>query len=158
MHHSTDPSGGTGAVARGLAVTPFVGYSIVTGAGSAYAFTNVGGGASSLMDLTGSVQHRGWAIARLIRHRPPLPPRRRMPRSHSLIGSQYGPGWIGGDATYAIRSPRARKHSTFPTPLSEPHSASGTATIVGMPSNSELVGAIPDLFSVYGGTYGHRRP
>ena len=149
--------GGTGAVALGLAVTPFVGYSIVTGAGSAYAFTNAAARASSL--TTGPVQSNIVGGPSQDDCAPTTTPTATPDATlDSLISSQYGPGWIGGDATYSTSLPSGEEAFDFSDTLVGTAQPSGTATIVGMPSNSELVGAIPNLFSVYGGTYGAPAP
>jgi hypothetical protein len=149
--------GGTGAVALGLAVTPFDGYSIVTSAGNAYAFSNAAMQTSSL--TTGPVQSHIVGGPSQDDCAPTTTPTATPDAAlDNLFSSESGPGWIGGDAAYSTSLPSGEEAFDFSDTLVGTAQPSGAATIVGMPSNSELVGTLPNLFSVFGGTYGAPTP
>ena len=72
----------------------------------------------------------------------------------SLFSGQTGPGWIGGDATYSTTLPGGAESFVFSDTLVGTVQTNGTATLTGMPHNSELVGALPNLSADFGGTSG----
>jgi hypothetical protein len=72
----------------------------------------------------------------------------------SLFANQSGPGWVGGDATYSTDLPNGDEAFDFSDTLIGSAQSDGTATFNGMPHSSELVGAMPDLGTNVGGTYG----
>ncbi len=145
--------GGTGAQALGLAVTPLQGYSIITADGNAYTFTNPTAQPSSL--TTGPAQAHIAGGPSQGDCAPTSTPSATPDQSlQNVFSGQYGPGWVGGDATYSTALPSGQEAFDFSDTLVGTAQASGSATIVGMPSNSELVGNVPTLFSVFGGSYG----
>lgn len=70
-----------------------------------------------------------------------------------LFASQYGPGWIGADSTYSAKLPDGREAWVFSDTFIGTAEPDGTATLKGMPHNSELVGSSKALISDYAGTY-----
>jgi hypothetical protein len=72
---------------------------------------------------------------------------------NDYFAQQYGPGWVGGDATYSTKLPDGRQAWTFSDSLIGTANTDGTATFTGMPHNTELVGTGGQLTSNYGGTY-----
>jgi hypothetical protein len=70
----------------------------------------------------------------------------------SVIASEAGPGWIGGDATYSTKLPSGQEAFVFSDTLIGTAQPSGSATITAFTHNSELVGQMPDLNGNYPGT------
>jgi hypothetical protein len=66
--------------------------------------------------------------------------------------SQAGPGWLGGDATYSTQLPNGEEDFVFSDTLIGTAQPDGQASLTGLVHNSELVGAVNGLQSVYGGT------
>ena len=144
--------GGTGAVALGMVVTPLSGYSIITAAGSAYTFSNT---AQSSSLTTGPVQsHIEGGPVQADCAPTAIPSATADQDVENVFSSQYGPGWVGGDAAYSTELPSGQEAFDFSDTLIGTAQSSGAATIVGMPNNSELVGSMPDLISVFDGNYG----
>jgi Domain of unknown function (DUF4185) len=145
--------GGGSATALGIAVTPFHGYSIVTTDGNEYAFsaprlatTTMTTGPSEA-DVVGGPVGDNCAPD-------PTPTATPDTSLTNLFAGQQGLGWIGGDATYSTALPDGQEAFDFSDTLVGTVQPDGAASLTGMPSNSELVGAIPDLYGDYGGTYG----
>ena len=144
--------GGTGAVALGIEVTPSSGYSIITADGGAYPFSNPPSEHSSL--TTGPVQSSITGGPSQGNCAPVATPTATADTGlENVFSSQYGPGWVGGDATYSTALPSGQEAFDFSDTLVGSAQPSGAATIVGMPNNSELVGSMPDLSSVFDGSY-----
>ena len=70
----------------------------------------------------------------------------------NLFSGQYGPGWLGGDATYSTALPSGQDAFDFSDTLIGTAQSSGQANVTGFIHNSELVGTLPNLISVYGGS------
>jgi hypothetical protein len=69
------------------------------------------------------------------------------------IADQVGPGWIGGDAGYSTALPNGNEAFAFSDTLIGTAQSGGSASLTGLPSNSELVGPMTALTSDYGGTF-----
>ena len=63
----------------------------------------------------------------------------------SVFSDQQGPGWLGGDATYSTALPNGQEAFVFSDTLIGTAQPSGAASLTGVPHNSELSGALPDL-------------
>jgi len=70
----------------------------------------------------------------------------------SLVSSQAGPGWIGGDATYSTLLPSGYESFVFSDTLIGTSQSSGTAAVSGFIHNSELVGTSANLTGDFGGS------
>ena len=142
--------GGTGLSALGITVSPPNGYSIVTTNGNIYVFsaatTTMTTGASAA-DIQGGPQQNDCAPA----HTPSVAPDTPI---DNLFANQLGPGWIGGDATYSTALPFGQEAFDFSDTLIGQAQSNGNASLTGMPHNTEMVGAMPNLISDYGGSYG----
>jgi Domain of unknown function (DUF4185) len=71
----------------------------------------------------------------------------------NLVANEVGPGWIAGDGTYSTLLPNGQEAFDFSDTLVGTAQSSGSATVSGIPRNSELVGSTSSLRSDYGGTY-----
>ncbi len=144
---------GTGANVLGMTVTPLQGYSIVTTNGNAHSFSSPQGATSNMTTgpteaaIVGGSPSRDCAPSTT----PTATPDTSL---DNLFAGQSGPGWIGGDATYSTGLPNGQEAFVFSDTLIGTAQSNGTASLKGMPHNSELVGTMPDLTSDYGGTYG----
>jgi len=69
-----------------------------------------------------------------------------------VFADQFGPGWVGGDATYSTELPNGQEAFVFSDTLIGTAEPDGSATFSGFVHNSELVGWLPRLRSDYGGT------
>ena len=69
-----------------------------------------------------------------------------------LFADQFGPGWVGGDATYSTELPNGQEAFVFSDTLIGTAEPDGSAAFSGFVHNSELVGWIPRLRADYGGT------
>ena len=142
--------GGTGLTALGMTVAPSQGYSIVTTNGNEYTFS----AATSTMttgaytaDIQGGAPQDDCAPTAT----PAVAPDSSL---DSLFADQVGPGWIGGDATYSTALPYGQEAFDFSDTLIGTAQSNDGASLMGMPHNTELVGSLPEVFSVYGGSYG----
>ena len=72
----------------------------------------------------------------------------------SLFANQVGPGWVGGDATYSTALPYGQEAFDFSDTLIGSAQSNGSASLTGIPHNTEMVGDMPNLASDYGGSYG----
>lgn len=72
---------------------------------------------------------------------------------NNYFSQQYGPGWVGGDATYSAKLPDGREAWTFSDSMIGTAAPDGTATFTGMPHNMQLVGNGGSLTNNYRGTY-----
>jgi uncharacterized protein (DUF697 family) len=80
------------------------------------------------------------------------------PSLDNLIAHETGPGWIGGDSTYSTELPNGQDAFVFSDTLIGSVQPSGLPNeITGMVNNSELVGAMPNLYTNIDGTYGSPR-
>ena len=70
-----------------------------------------------------------------------------------LFYSQYGPGWVAGDATYSTALPGHREAFDFSDTLIGTAFPDGSASVTGVAPNSELIGQPPSLQSDYGGSF-----
>ncbi len=70
-----------------------------------------------------------------------------------VISGQLGPGWIAGDASYSALLPNGQDAFDFSDTLIGTAQTDGTAAFTGFIHNSELVGKLPSLSAIYGGTY-----
>jgi hypothetical protein len=70
----------------------------------------------------------------------------------SLMADQWGPGWVGGDATYSTALPNGEEAFVFSDTLIGTAQPSGTTTVTGFTHSSELVGALPTLNGDFGGS------
>ena len=77
---------------------------------------------------------------------------------HQLFSDRYGPGWVGGDATYSTALPDGSEAFVFSDTVIGRAEPDGSARIAGLAHNSELVGPLTHLASNYGGTYRSPRP
>jgi hypothetical protein len=75
-----------------------------------------------------------------------------------LFSDQRGPGWVGGDATYSTALPDGEEAFDFSDTLIGTARPGGSARIIGVVQNSELIGSMPDLKSRYEGTYRSPQP
>jgi hypothetical protein len=146
--------GGAGLSALGMTVSPGSGYSVVTTTGKNYTFspatTTMTTGAYTA-DIEGGSQGGDCAPT----NTPSLSPDGAL---NSLFTGQFGPGWIGGDATYSTALPYGEEAFDFSDTLIGTAQSDGSASVTGMPNNSELIGAMPNLTSDYGGSYTATEP
>jgi hypothetical protein len=144
-------AGGTGTSALGLAVTAAVGYGVVTAQGGLDAFGSAPPSSWSspagVAALAGGPPANDCAPATL----PAAAPDAAL---DSLVSGQFGPGWVGGDATYSTALPGGEEAFDFSDTLVGAAQPGGSATLTGLVHSSELVGTMPNLAGVYGGTYG----
>ena len=70
----------------------------------------------------------------------------------SLMADQWGPGWVGGDATYSTALPNGEEAFVFSDTLIGTSQPSGAMTLTGFTHSSELVGALPTLNGDFGGS------
>lgn len=90
---------------------------------------------------------------------PRIPPTASVDRPlDDLFRGQLGPGWIGGDATYSTPLPGGAEAFVFSDTLIGTAWPYGPAQLGGLAANSELVGSLPFLRSVYGGSNRSPRP
>ena len=71
----------------------------------------------------------------------------------TVLSTQLGPGWIGGDGAYSTTLPDGRIAFTFSDTFIGRAQPDGQAQFTGMVESSELVGTPPNLQSDYAGTY-----
>ena len=143
--------GGTGAIALGMTVTPSTGYSIIAADGTAYSFSNPAEQPSSL--TTGSVESHIQGNPSQANCAPTTNLSAAPDQAlDSVFSGQYGPGWIGGDATYSTALPSGQEAFDFSDTLVGTAQPSGAAAITGLPANSELVGSLPNLSTVISGS------
>lgn len=89
---------------------------------------------------------------------PAVVPLARVDRSlDTLFSGQKGPGWVGGDATYSTRLPDGREAFDFSDTLVGTAQPDGRAN-VKVVHNSERVGYLPALRSVFQGNYASPHP
>ena len=142
--------GGTGLSALGMTVSPLDGYSIVTTNGNLYTYspatTSMTTGPSAA-DIEGGPAAGDCAPA----DTPTVTPDASL---DSLFANQVGPGWVGGDATYSTALPYGQEAFDFSDTLIGSTQSNGSASLTGIPHNTEMVGDIPNLASDYGGPYG----
>ncbi len=74
------------------------------------------------------------------------------------FSSQFGPGWVGGDATYSTPLPDGQIAFIFSDTLIGTAQPDGRAQLSGMIDTSELIGTPSSLRSVYAGTYAAPQP
>jgi hypothetical protein len=90
---------------------------------------------------------------------PSTPPAVTVDRSlQRLFSHQSGPGWVAGDATYSTALPDGREAFVFSDTVIGRARPTGSASITGLAHNSELVGTLGHLTSVYGGTFRSPEP
>ena len=77
---------------------------------------------------------------------------------HQLFSHQFGPGWVAGDATYSTALPGGQEAFVFSDTVIGRANANGSASLKGLAHNSELVGPLAHLRSIYGGTLRTPRP
>jgi hypothetical protein len=75
-----------------------------------------------------------------------------------LFSRQLGPGWVAGDSTYSTALPAGREAFVFSDTVIGRAKPNGSARITGLAHNSELVGTLGHLTSVYGGTFRSPEP
>jgi hypothetical protein len=75
-----------------------------------------------------------------------------------VFSDQFGPGWIGGDATYSTELPNGQEAFVFSDTLIGTAEPDGSATFSGFVHNSELVGWLPRLRVDYRGTAAAPQP
>ena len=141
--------GSTGLRAYGIMVSPSGGYSIVTTNGNTYRFspatTTMTTGPSSA-SIQGGPQSGDCT--------PANSPSVALDSSlDSLVANQVGPGWIVGDATYSTALPFGQEAFDFSDTLIGQTQPNGSASVMGMLHNTELVGSLQDLYSDYSGSY-----
>ncbi len=146
--------GGSGRTVLGVVVTPSTsGYSLVQTNGTATSFSatesvsNTAVLSSQPVQIGGGTQGSDCA--------PTLQPTARVASSlDSVFANETGPGWIGGDGTYSTELPNGQESFVFSDTLIGTAQSSGLSSLTGMPHNSELVGALPNLNTDISGTYG----
>jgi Domain of unknown function (DUF4185) len=75
-----------------------------------------------------------------------------------VFSNQLGPGWVAGDAAYSTALPDGREAFMFSDTVIGRARPNGTSRITGIAHNSELVGALADLASDYGGSFRSPQP
>ena len=148
--------GGTGKTVLGFVISPSTpGYDLVESDGTERAFTaptQIGGGTQGAETQIGGGTQGADCV-------PTVQPTATVDsRLDTLIANETGPGWIGGDGTYSTELPNGQESFVFSDTLIGTAQSSGMTSITGMPSSSELVGAMPYLNTDIGGTYGSPRP
>jgi len=75
-----------------------------------------------------------------------------------LFSHQFGPGWVGGDATYSTALPGGREAFVFSDTVIGHAKPDGSTRITGLIHNSELVGSLTHLKFDHGGNLRSPRP
>jgi hypothetical protein len=84
-----------------------------------------------------------------------MPTARKDLKLDKVFQTQQGPGWLGGDATYSTALPGGKEDFVFGDTLLGNAAKNGRITsFKGIVHDSELVGTMPDLQPVLGGTGG----
>ena len=146
--------GGTGKTVLGVVVTPSpAGYALVQSNGAPTAFTATQSGTNPAVLTTQPVGIGGRAQgADCV---PTVHPTATMDSGlDGVIANETGPGWLGGDMGYSTELPNGQESFVFSDTLIGTAQSSGLSSITGIPRNSELVGALPDLNTDISGTYG----
>ena len=147
--------GGSGKTVMGMTINPATpGYTLVESDGSAVAFDSGSNPASAgAAWLTSQPEGIGGGTQGAD-CKPLAAPAATVDQPiENVIENESGPGWIGGDATYSTELPNGQESFVFSDTVIGTAQPDGSATVNGMPHNSELVGAMPDLNSDYGGNY-----
>ena len=146
--------GGSGKTVLGVVVTPSPsGYVLVQSNGTATAFTATESGSNPAVLTTQSVGIGGGTQGADCE--PTLHPTATVDSGlDSVFANETGPGWIGGDGTYSTELPNGQESFVFSDTLIGTAQSSGLSSLTGMPHNSELVGALPNLNTDISGTYG----
>ena len=76
----------------------------------------------------------------------------------SVFGTQQGPGWLAGDATYSTALPDGQEGFVFSDTLVGSAKADGLAALTGVAHNSEMSGTMPDLSGDLRGTVSTPKP
>ena len=144
--------GGTGSSVLGMEVTPFHGYSVVTTNGIAHDFLATASAPSTMTTGSAEADIEGGAVQNDCA---PATAPAAVPDTSvdDLFANEFGPGWVGGDATYSTALPNGQEAFDFSDTLVGLAQPDGAASVVGLTHNSELIGSMPNLFSDFGGTY-----
>jgi len=147
--------GGSGKTVMGMMINPVTpGYTLVESDGSAVAFDSGSNPASSGATWLTSQPESIGGGTQGADCKPLAAPTATVDQPiENVIDNESGPGWIGGDATYSTELPNGQESFVFSDTVIGTAQPDGSAAINGMPHNSELVGAMPDLNSDYGGNY-----
>jgi hypothetical protein len=77
---------------------------------------------------------------------------------HQVFSDQFGPGWVAGDAAYSTALPHGREAFVFSDTVIGRAKPNGSASFKGLTHNSELVGPLGHLTSIYGGSFRSPQP
>jgi hypothetical protein len=146
--------GGSGRTVLGEVVTPSTsGYALIQTNGTATSFNGPQSGSNPAVSTSQPVQIGGGTQGSDCA--PTHQPTARVASGlDSVFANETGPGWIGGDGTYSTQLPNGQESFVFSDTLIGTAQSSGQSSLTGMPRNSELVGALPNLNVDAGGTYG----
>jgi hypothetical protein len=111
------------------------------------------GSASHATSTTTTLAHSSWAAA-AGELEPAAPPQAIAdPVLDNVFAQQLGPGWIAGDSAYSTELPDGHVAFVFSDTYIGIAQPDGIPKFTGLVHSSELVGTLPNLESVYGGSY-----